>query len=168
MSSTYESPKLVDRLRDLWISSGDDEVRLAALDSLLRITQDRSLAEKALNTDSYNDSFRIDGLDWLADHQPDVARDQALAELSGPASEPLKLESIRVLGRVKDKLGERRAFNALVALLTERSNSPLRAAIGALGEYGDKAAIPLIEPKTHHSLHFVRRDAEAALARLRG
>ena len=80
----------------------------------------------------------------------------------------MRITAIGVLGRVKDKPGERRVYDALAAIMTERSNSPLRAAIAALGEYGDKAAIPLLKSRQDHGLHFVRGDVTRALAQLGG
>jgi HEAT repeat protein len=54
----------------------------------------------------------------------------------------------------------------LASFLSERSNGQLRAAIRALAAYGDKAAIPLIEKRANHGLHFVRSDVRSALSQL--
>ena len=156
------------RLREVWEDrAANPDLRLAALGSLYRLTKDTSLLDAASQTDRFDDGYRLWALDRLAAANPDHAREVALGNLSNGAAEPLRLASIRLLGRLKDKPGERTVYSALAAMMTERSNSPLRAAIGALGEYGDKAAIPLLERRKDHGLHFVRGDVAAALARLR-
>ena len=82
-------------------------------------------------------------------------------------AEPLRMTALSALGRLKDEPGKREVYNTLVEYLKERSNSPLRTAIAALADYGDKAALPLIEAHKDHSLFFVRQDVERALARLK-
>ena len=77
------------------------------------------------------------------------------------------LTAISVLGRVKDEPGKREVFNTLIGLAKGRPYSPMSAAINALAEYGDKAAIPVIESRKNHSLHFGRNLVANALTRLR-
>ena len=124
------------------------------------------MVEEAWRTPSFDDGYRTWALEGWAEFAPDRAREAALAALTDGSSEPVRLTAIRILGRVKDKPGERVVFNALAAMMSERSNSPLRTAIGALADYGDKAAIPLLEKRKDHGLHFVRGDVANALRRL--
>lgn len=159
--------RMETKLKEVWNDRrANPDLRLAALSSLTKLTKDPALVEDAWRTDRFDDGYRTWALDQWASFAPDRAREVALAALKGGSTEPVRLTAIRVLGRVKDKPGERTVFNALAAMMTERSNSPLRATIDALGEYGDKAAIPLLEKRQNHGLHFVRGNVAAALARL--
>lgn len=79
---------------------------------------------------------------------------------------PIRMTSIGILGRVKDEPGSRTVFNVLIELAKGRPYAPMNAAINALAEYGDKAAIPVIESRKNHSLHFGRGTVASALARL--
>jgi aminopeptidase N len=168
MAQVKGNRHLVDRLKELWSSSPNDRVKEAALSSLLALTSDPALADQAYQTDSYDDGCRTRALDWWADSNPDKARETALAALAGKANEPVRIASIRILGRLKDKSGHREAYDVLASLMTERSNGELRAAIGALRDYGDKSAIPLLEKRKDHGLHFVRHEVEAAIESLGG
>ncbi len=159
----------LSRLQEVWDdTTANPDLRLTAVQSLYALTKDAAVLNAASMTDRYDDGYRTWALGRLAEADPDRARDVALAALKGGATEPVRLTAIAVLGRVKDKPGERRAYDALAAIMTERSNSPLRAAIAALGEYGDKAAIPLLKARQDHGLHFVRGDVTRALAQLGG
>jgi aminopeptidase N len=158
---------LTARLKEVWNDAkANPDLRLTALESLYGLTKDLALIDEAWKTERFDEGFRTWALDRMAETNPDRAREVALAALKGGVNEPVRLTAIHVLGRVKDKPGERRVFDALAAMMTERSNSPLRAAIGALADYGDKAAIPLLEKRRNHGLHFVRGDVENAIARL--
>jgi aminopeptidase N len=155
-------------LREAWANTTlNPDLRLAALQSLYTLTKDPMLLDQASQTDRFDEGYRTWALDRLAEVDPNHAREVALRALNGGVNEPVRLQAIRILGRVKDTPGERTVFNALAAMMTERSNSPLRAAIGALADYGDKAAIPLLEKRKNHGLHFVRGDVANALERLR-
>ncbi|HWD38804.1 MAG TPA: M1 family aminopeptidase, partial [Fimbriimonas sp.] len=167
LGQTTKTQASEDRLREIWTTTTNDTVRQAAFDSLLNLTNDEELANGGLATDSYNEGIRQSAMRWWQAHNPDHARELAIKALqSKQASEPVKLTAMSMLGSLKDKPGEHVAYDLLVSYLKDRSNSPLRTAIGALAEYGDKAAIPLIRARAKHSLHFVRRDVKAALARL--
>lgn len=167
MAAVPENDALKGRLKEVWNDrAANPDLRLAALSSLTKLTKDPVLVEEAWRTDRFDDGYRTWALGQWASFAPDRAREVALAALKGGSTEAVRLEAIHVLGRVKDKPGERTVFNALAAMMTERSNSSLRATIGALGEYGDKAAIPLLEKRKDHGLHFVRGSVAAALARL--
>ena len=151
------------RLREVWESkTANPDLRFAALESLYTLEKDPKLIEAAWGEERYDNAYRTWALNLWATTDPDTAREMALAAVAN-GNAPLRLTAIGVLGRVKDKPGERRAYDALAVLMTERSNSPLRAAIRALAEYGDPAAIPLLEARKDHGLHFVRGDVERAL-----
>ena len=167
LSRLPDSPEINARLRELLETGANEVVRQDAFESLLHLTNDEQLANRGLGMDSYNDEFRITSLQWLGQNRPDQARTHALAALTtGQVTEPFRLEAISVLGHVKDKAGERTVYDLLASYLQERSNSPLRAAIRAIGDYGDKSAIPLLKTRENHSLSFVRDDVRAALQRL--
>ncbi len=168
MSAVKDDGRLLARLSEVWNDpKANPDLRYAALSSAYSLSKSTTLIEDAWNTPSWDESFRTWALNAWASTAPDRAREVALAALTDGSSEPVRLTAISVLGRVKDKPGERTVFNALAAMMTERSNSPLRAAIGALADYGDKAAIPLLERRKDHGLHFVRGDVARALAQLK-
>ena len=158
----------VARLREVWEDgAANPDLRLAALSSAYSLTKDPALVDAASMAFRWDEGYRTWALARRAEIDPDAAREVALVALKDGAKEPMRLAAIRILGRVKDKPGERRAYDALAALMTERSNSPLRAAIGALAEYGDPAAIPLLEARKDHSLFMVRQEIAQALAKLK-
>ncbi|RYG27253.1 hypothetical protein EON82_00195 [bacterium] len=168
MGNVSSNEAILKELRETWSNTTlNPDLRMAALDSLYKLTKDATLLDAASQTDRFDDGYRTWALDRLVEVDPGHAREVALRSLNGNVNEPVRLQAIRILGRLKDKPGERTVFNALAAMMTERSNSPLRAAIGALAEYGDKAAIPLLEKRQNHGLHFVRGDVANALERLR-
>ena len=166
MSQIKDNRHVLARLKDLWTSGSNDRVKEGALSSLLTLTSDPALADQAFQTDSYDDGFRTIALDWWSGHNPNKARTVALEALSGKADEPVRLASIRLLGTLKDRPGDHAAYEMLASLMTQRSNGELRAAIAALADYGDRAAIPLLQKRKNHGLHFVRQEVAAALARL--
>jgi HEAT repeat protein len=162
------SDEAVAWLRETFEQNQNPVIRQNALHSILAREKDDALAERAWQMPSYNDQFRIIALDYFARTAPDRAREMALGVMAHPDSEKLRVHAIGMLGRLKDKPGDRRVFNALVKVVQERSFNARRDAINALAAYGDKAAVPFIEPVTTHSLHFMRRTAQAAVARLKG
>ena len=109
---------------------------------------------------------RTTALNWYASHQPDKARKLALDAVINFAPAPIRSTAISVLGRVKDEPGKRDVFNVLIGLAKGRQYAPMSTAINALVEYGDKAAIPVIESRKNHSLHFGRNLVASALSRL--
>lgn len=86
--------------------------------------------------------------------------------MANPHSEPLRVTAIGVLGSVKDLPGQSKVYEALAVVAQENSFGAKTAAINALGEYGDKRAIAILEPMKDNSLHFIRRSVAAALSRL--
>jgi aminopeptidase N len=168
LRSGDKSKAVTDRLQQLMDSNPNQDIQEAAFEALLGNATTDELAAKGLGMDSYNEEYRTASLQWYAEHQPDQARTLALEALKAiTTSEPMRLTSIRILGRLKDKQGERVVYNTLASYMTERSNSPLRAAIQALADYGDKTAIPLLETRANHGLHFVRGDVKRAIDELR-
>jgi len=161
-----KSDVVISRLQNLWRTDPTPAVREAAYGSLLRLTNDEGLVDQGWHTDSWNDGFKLTALRWWAANSPDKARELCIQVLNGDADEPIKLSAMQLLGRLKDKPGERTVYNLLTSFLSDRSNTPLRTAVGAVADYGDKAAIPLLEARAHHGLHFVRRDVARAISRL--
>lgn len=157
----------VARLRELFESHPNIQVRQTALGSILALTKDESLAKRAWTMPSYNDAFRQTALQWYRTNKPDEAREMALGVLANPDSENLRRTAIDMLGLLKDKPGERRVFNALAKVAKEPSFGARTGAINALAAYGDPAAIPIIQPTTHNGLHYLRRTAEAATQTLK-
>lgn len=160
-------PDLTSRLRELSAHDPNDLIRQTATRVLLNKVGDEALAEATWKREGVYDGYRRIALSWWVGHQKDVARDRALEALQRGYPEPTRVEAIRVLGRVKDKAGERRAFEALAGVLKETSFGARNAAIGAMAEYGDKAAIPLLEPLQNAQLVFFRQSAAGAIERLR-
>lgn len=158
----------ISRLKELWQSDPSDLMKQAALSALYSLTKDSQLLDQAWSMDGHQDTFRVFALNTWAGVSPDEARNKALGILKGGHSEPLRVAAINVLGRVKDKPGETRVFEALCAVAREPSFGARISAIRILGGFGNKAAIPSIEPATHHSLHFMRRAAAAAIKQLGG
>lgn len=158
----------VDRLRTGFESDANEQVRLTALRSLAALTNDPKLIDKAWTLDHHQDGFRIFALRWWESHDRDGARQKALGVLANPHSEPLRVAAITVLGNVKDLPGETKVYDALVLVASEPSFGAKTAAINALAAYGDKRAIPILAPMRENSLHFIRRSAAAAIARLGG
>ena len=168
MGAVPENGVLRAHLAEVWKDrNAQPDLRLSALRSLYALTKDPALVEDAWKTPRFDAGYQTWALQTWAGNQPDHAREAALVALKDGSPEPVRLTAIRILGRVKDKPGERTVYEALAAMIDERSNSPLRAAIGALGDYGDPAAIPLLEKRREHGLHFVRGDVDAALSRLK-
>jgi aminopeptidase N len=155
-------------LRAAWRDHAlNPDLRMAALQSLYTLTKESSLLDEAWKEDRFDDGYRTWALDAWAQSDPNRARDLALQSFSGNSTGALRLTAVRKLGKVKDRPGERTVYDSLAAMLSERSNSPLRAAIGALADYGDPAAIPLLEKRANHGLHFIRNEVQSAIGRLK-
>jgi len=106
-------------------------------------------------------------LDVWFNTDKDQCREKCLEILEKPTTEPLRQNAIRKLGSLKDKPGERRVFDALVKVVQETSFGARNGAISALGEYGDKAALPYLEPLTTNSMFYIARSAKSAVERLK-
>lgn len=143
-------------------------IQQTAMRTLLNSSKDDALAAKAWTMPSYNEGFRGMAFDYYQRNDKDKARELALGVLANPDSEDLRRICIRALGELKDKPGDRRAFDALVKVVQERSFGARTDAMNALANYGDKSAIRYLQPITTNSLHFMRRSAQGAVARLGG
>lgn len=167
LAKLSKSDAAISALQDILAKDPNSILRESALDSLLALTSDASLAERAWNMDALNDGFRIRAMQWWAKNDPDTAREKALSNLAAPGSEPLRYACIEALGVVKDKPGERRAFDALAKILSERSYRARLTAIQALGAYGSKDAIPVLEPFLDYGQNALRGTATAVVSELR-
>jgi aminopeptidase N len=151
------------------VADGDRDavLRAAAYAALMQVSSDPFLADKAWVRDVFDEGYRTEALRWWAAHDPSAARRHALEALDGPMTAPVQEAAIRLLGRMKDRPGEHTVFEHLIKVLGGGAFTLRLAALGALGSYGDKAAIPAIEPLATESLWMTRDAAKAALARLR-
>ena len=152
--------------RTMFESDPDSTIRQTAYRQLIKVTGDVALLKRGLHMDGVHDQFRIDSLRWYERQRPDEARTLCLQMLAHPDSEPERVTAIQTLGRLKDMPGKRTVFNALAAILNEKSFGARSAAINALGEYGDKAAVPLLTPFTRHAQVFFRNSARSIVERL--
>ncbi len=134
--------------------------------TLLAKAGSEALARDAWNRKAFDDGFRVMALDWMGSHQADVARERSLAILRNPDSEPLRIQAIRVLGRVKDKPDGLEVLHALIKIAEETSYWARDAAIQALDQLGNKAAIPYLQPITSHAPGGIRGTASRAVADL--
>jgi HEAT repeat protein len=160
-----KSQELIAALQKRAEVETNEIVRLAVFRALTFQRKDDALAELASKTDSDGDAFRIFALE--CDKQnPDVLREKCLGILKNPPSEPVRVAAIGHLGELKDRPGEKRVYAALVTVAREPSFGARSAAISALGSYGDRAAIAVLEPLTRHPLSFFRNSAAGAIARI--
>jgi len=114
-----------------------------------------------------------DGGGWLAEEFVPFARELAVMVYIGasgsgcfPTMEPVRVTAIGMLGSLKDRPGESRVYDALVAVLKETSFGARSRAISSLAQYGNPAAMSLLDPFRTHSLVFFREAAEQAIASL--
>lgn len=154
-------------IREIAENSPNPALRRTAMRVLLNVTKDGALADRLWGTDSFEDGYRQTALDWWRGNDPGKAREKALEAIEKGLPEPTRVSAIRHLGGLKDKEGERRVYDALAAILKEPSFGARNTAINALAEYGDKAAVALIEPFLKHELVFFRGTARGALDRLK-
>ncbi len=159
---------VVDKLTMIAASDPNDVIRETAMRSLIRLSNDEKLVEKAWTTDGFNDAYRNMALNWWNEHDKDKAREICLWTLTNPTAEPTRVDAIRKLGSLKDKSGETRVYDALVAILKETSFGARSAAINSLGAYGNPAAIALLRQFQTHSLVFYRGDSDQAISQLGG
>ncbi len=157
-----KSPELIAALQKRAQLETNEIVRLAVFRALTFQRKDDALVESASKTDSDGDAFRIFALEY-DNPNPDAMREKCLAILKNPPSEPVRVAAIGHLGELKDRTGQKRVYAALVAVAREPSFGARSAAISALGQYGDRAAIAVLQPLTRHPLSFFRGDAERAI-----
>jgi hypothetical protein len=154
------------RLREVWEKDRSDQMRRSALASLVKLTGDESLVTIAWGQDSFQDTLRDFALDWWAQHKPDLARERCLEVLRNPPSEAIRISAISHLGNLKDKPGEKRVFEALVAVVQEDSINPRSTAIDALKTYGDPAAVPYLAKLKDFGFYGIRNSARDAMESL--
>jgi len=157
-----KSPELIAALQKRAQVETNEIVRLAVFRALTFQRKDDALVESASKTDSDGDAFRIFALEYDKPN-PDAMREKCLAILKNPPSEPVRVAAIGHLGELKDRTGQKRVYAALVTVAREPSFGARSAAISALGQYGDRAAIAVLQPLTRHPLSFFRGDAERAI-----
>jgi aminopeptidase N len=145
----------------------NNEVRQSAFSSRLDLANDPQLADRAWTMTDYDDEYRKMALNWWAGHRPELARERALEAIRKGLPEPTRVLAISILGRLKDAPNKREVFQALLKVAAEPSFGARNAAINALASYGDRKALPVIEPLTRHPLVFLRNTAKGAVERLR-
>jgi aminopeptidase N len=156
----------VKLIREVFDSTKSESTKNAAFDVLLALVNTEEIAELGWNTTTYDLQTQVSALNWYASKQPDKGREMALKAVKEFAPGPVRIAAISALGRVRDKEGSREVFNLLVQLAKGRPYAPFSAAVEALASYGDKAAIPVLESRRNHNLHFARNVIESALSRL--
>ena len=159
-------PVVAQEANRIFSTTTNEAVKNNAYQILLGLKNDQATADLGWNTMTYNLATKTAALNWYAAHQPEKARKMALDAVINFAPGPVRITAINVLGRVKDEKGDRVVFNTLIEIAKGRPYAPMQAAINALATYGDKAAIPVIESRKNHSLHFARGTVASALARL--
>jgi aminopeptidase N len=137
-----QSAAAVMRLKDLAASHPNEALREHAMHSLLLQGSDASWASQAWGTSAFDEGFRVMALEWWASHDALKAREVSLQVLSGTEPEPVRIAACNALGRVK---GGHEVLEALRRVATENSYRARLAAIRALGELGDSAALPTLQ-----------------------
>lgn len=163
---SVDNSEALKQAENIWETSSNESLKNTAMSIMIASLNNAETAEKAWNAKTYNLSTRTAALNWFAANDKDRARQMALNAVRNFAAGPVRLTAISVLGRVKDAPNSREVFDLLVTLAKSRAYAPMNAAINALADYGDKAAIPVIESRKNHSLHFARGTVAGALARL--
>ncbi|MDX2064687.1 MAG: M1 family metallopeptidase [Fimbriimonadaceae bacterium] len=157
----------VERLRELSTTHPSPPIRFAAYEGLYRRTQDITLVDRAWQRPSARERYRLFALDAYVSRNPDLARTLCLTEVRLPHNEALRQRAVQHLGRLRDAAGTRAVYQALVTIAQEPSHGTRSAAISALAEYGDPAAIAVLEPMRATPQIFLRRTINDALTRLR-
>ena len=163
--NNLNDPRVTQEASRIFNTTKNESQKNNAFQLLLALKNDQATADLGWKTTTYNLATKAEALNWFASNQPAKARKMALDAVVNFAPGPVRMTAIGVLGKVKDEPGKREVFNVLVDLAKGRPFSPMRAAINALVAYGDKAAIPVIESRKNHSLHFGRGLVAGALER---
>jgi aminopeptidase N len=142
-------------------------VRESAYKALMEGENDDSMAQKAWTMDCFGDRYRIDALTWWSYRNKDLTRKLCFEALDKPLSEPVQSAAIKILGRIGDAKGDRTAFNHLAKVIEGREIMLRQDAISAFIDYGDKAAIPLLESLKDVKMYFARGAAAGAIAELK-
>jgi aminopeptidase N len=168
LGGTPKSDTSVELLTRVAKTEPNDILRLAAMKSLTQQEDSPKWVDEAYKIVGQGDSFRTWALEWWTAHDKDRAREMALGIVANPPTEPLRIQALRTLGQVKDKPGETKAFDALTRTLAEDSVGGVRTAASALGAYGDKRALPFLEKRKDHGLHFIRNEIRGIISGLSG
>lgn len=161
-SSDFET-----RLKEIASDDTNELIREHATQSLLNWGTDRAFADKVWAMKSFDDGYRRMALDWYAKHVPSDARDLCLDYLTHPDSEPVRVKAIQVLGILKEEPGQHDVFDALVPIAKETSYGARAAAVVALGQLGNKKALPILQPITLHAPDGIRGLAKASIEQLK-
>lgn len=167
ISGQPSSAAMVTRLREIAESDPNEAIRENAMRGLLGWSTDPALALKAWKLKAFDDGFRRMALDWWGKNSPGLARQKALAVLAKPDSEALRITAIQVLGKVKEAPGQEVVFTALMKVARETSYSARCNAVTALGDLGNKKAIPILQPLARRAAGNLPGLAQQALEKLK-
>jgi hypothetical protein len=147
LGSVPSSPEVLAKLRSVMRNDSNPRIRFSALSALYRLANDAALVEQAWTTDAPNEAFRTFALDTWQRTNPDRVRQLCLQTLRNSTNTILRIDATRRLGSLKDAPGSRDVYNALIEIVRDHgSNQPRIAAVNALVQYGDKAALPFLRP----------------------
>ena len=166
LGSLKSDPKALTRVQEIAEKDPNESIREHATQVLLNWSTDDKLAQKTWKLKAFDDGYRIMALDWWSKNNPEFARTTSLGILKSPDTEALRVKAIQVLGQLKEKPGEHVVYDVLLPIAQETTIAARRAAISALGELGNKAAIPILTPFTLHGPGTIRGTATAAIANL--
>ena len=166
LPACQKTEAVVARLREISDAHPNPRMRATAMRALIEHTKDEALVDRAWQTDSTDQAFRLMALDFWVRNDPNKARNRCIEQIRNPTNETVRIAAIRHLGGLKDRHSSRDAFNALMSVLSENSFGARSAAINALVQYGNREALYAIEPLRNHSLWMMRRTAEGAYAAL--
>lgn len=147
LGGVTKTPEVEARLRELMDEDPNPRIQFNALASLYRLTNDAKLLEKAWQTPMTNESFRTFALDNWQRSDPDRVRQLCIETLRSSTNTALRMDATRRLGTLKDVAGSREVYELLIGIVRDHgSNQPRIAAVNALVQYGDKAALPFLRP----------------------
>jgi aminopeptidase N len=155
------------RLKEIAKYDTNELIREHAVQALLNWSKDRAFVNKVYEMKAFDDGYRRMAMDWYAKNAPGDARDICLDYLTHPDAEPTRVKAIQILGNLKEEPGQHDVFDALVPIAKETSYNARSAAVVALGQLGNKKAIPILEPITLHAPNGIRGEAKAAIEQLK-
>jgi aminopeptidase N len=163
MGNLAKDAALVIRAQEVAKNHKNEAVRESAMQSLLNWSSDPALARRVWGMRAFDDGYRVMALDWFSKRAPGECREKALAFIAKPDGEYVRTKAAQVLGVVKEKAGERRVYDALIAIARENSYRTRLAAITSLGQLGNNNAIEVLMPFTTHGPGGVRGAAQTAI-----
>ena len=166
LGSLTADPKALARVQEIASKDSNESIREHATQVLLNWSKDDKLAQQVWKQKAFDDGYRLMALDWWAKNNPEFARTTSLGLVKSPDTEVLRVKAIQILGQLKEKPGEHTIYDLLIPVAQETTIAARRAAITALGELGNKAAIPILTPFTQHGPGTIRGTATAAIATL--